>query len=300
MAGGAPLSTGRSLFVAIIYDVIKQSSRTRRPGEWDVWRGFDIDHANDSCSRGKEIKRHCRWRLALLHLGHFPISPGGSKTDDPIGAGVGPSPPKKEALSSLHIASSGLRQIPPIPPRWPQLCIRFSSHQAVFGLLSLGGGKFPRLCHRATCDQHATPQVQDERGASEEQPSDAHQCYRCECVVEEEEGRLEAIVPRHLDILTTRLERDELSPRSHLSSNEDGNGFSAGFGHQRASGTTNTHLPPILHQHSGFRISIGTPRNSGSRACPASGTPPPHPQRRTWSCTASDPSSLCARRVAGP
>lgn len=84
--------------------------------------------------------------------------------------------PKKEALSSLHIASSGLRQIPPIPPRWPQLCIRFSSHQAVFGLLSLGGGKFPRLCHRATCDQHATPQVQDERGASEEQPSDAHQC----------------------------------------------------------------------------------------------------------------------------
>lgn len=40
-------------------------------------------------------------------LDHFPVSPGGSKTDDPIGAGVGPSPPKKEALSSLHIAAVG-------------------------------------------------------------------------------------------------------------------------------------------------------------------------------------------------
>lgn len=52
--------------------------------------------------------------------------------------------------------------------------------------------------------------------------------------------------------------------------------FSVGRGCWAAAGQRHHHpapTPPILHQESGIRISIGTPRNSGSRACPASGTP---------------------------
>lgn len=102
-------------------------------------------------------KRYCHWRLALIT---FRLS-GRQQNRRSNRRGRRPITPQERGTVQLAYRSSGLRQIPPIPPRWPQCAFVFSSHQAVFGLMSLSGGKFPRLCHRATCDQHATPPVQD-------------------------------------------------------------------------------------------------------------------------------------------
>ncbi|KAK0744043.1 hypothetical protein B0T18DRAFT_195084 [Schizothecium vesticola] len=91
----------------------------------DVWRRVVGNHAvkqataagqNKKTKKGRYMPAHHRslgLSLALAPgpapwlLGHFSVSLGGSKTDDPMAASVNPSTPKKEALSSLHIAVVG-------------------------------------------------------------------------------------------------------------------------------------------------------------------------------------------------
>lgn len=159
------LSTGRSLFVESIHDVIKQPSSLT---SWPWLRGvFGAGLISTTLPNKRELqprqrkKRYCHWRPALLHLGHFPVSPGGSKTDDPIGAGVGPSHPQERGAVQPAYRKQWAEADP--PSHRAGRSVPFFFPPTLFGLLSLSGGKFPRLClcYRATCDQHATPRVQD-------------------------------------------------------------------------------------------------------------------------------------------
>jgi hypothetical protein len=99
------------------------------------------------------------------------------------------------------------------------------------------------------------------------------------------------------DFDVTNFGRDLISPltRATPCPMKTATVFRLGSSGSAAQSSHSSHSP-ILRQQSGIRISVGTPRNSGSRVCPASGTP----YAVRSACTPSDPPSLCARRVAGP